>query len=170
MNATIESTDVTIPKKIAETLTDPAAYADNRIHEAYRWLRANNPVGLAEPEGYDPFWVVTKHADILEVSRQNTLFRNAERSTVLSDKEAIKRAVEITGGSPNMVYSLVQMDAPDHPKLRALTQGWFMPQNIRKLEAHIREIARQAVERCVPAEENAAISSLKLRSAIRCMS
>jgi cytochrome P450 len=147
MNATIESTEITIPKNIAETLIDPAAYANNRIHEAYRWLRANNPVGLAEPEGYDPFWVITKHADILDVSRQNTLFKNAERSTVLSDKEAVKRAVEITGGSPNLVYSLVQMDAPDHPKLRALTQGWFMPQNIRKLEAHIRDIARQAVDR-----------------------
>ena len=147
MNATIESTEVTIPKNIAETLVDPAAYANHRIHEAYRWLRANNPVGLAEPEGYDPFWVVTKHADILDVSRQNTLFKNAERSTTLADKGAIKRAIEITGGSPNMVYSLVQMDAPDHPKLRALTQGWFMPQNIRKLEAHIRDIARHAVDR-----------------------
>ena len=26
---------------------------------------------FAEAEGFDPFWVVTRHADILAVSRQN---------------------------------------------------------------------------------------------------
>jgi hypothetical protein len=31
------------------------------IYDAYDWLRANNPLGLAEPEGFDAFWVVTKH-------------------------------------------------------------------------------------------------------------
>jgi cytochrome P450 len=39
------------------------------------------------------------------------------------------------------------MDAPDHPKYRALTQPWFMPANIRGLEDKIRKIARAAVER-----------------------
>ena len=39
------------------------------------------------------------------------------------------------------------MDAPDHPKYRALTQAWFMPNNIRGLEARIRGIARGAVEK-----------------------
>jgi cytochrome P450 len=146
MNVTLVPTEVTIPKNIAETLVDPAAYTNHRIHDAYKWLRANNPVGLAEPEGYDPFWVVTRHADILEVSRQNDLFKNGQRATVLSDKQAGKRTMEITGGRPNLLYTLVQMDAPDHPKFRALTQGWFMPQNIRKLENNIRKIARQTVD------------------------
>jgi cytochrome P450 len=50
-------------------------------------------------------------------------------------------------GTPHLVRSLVQMDAPDHPKYRALTQAWFMPQNIRKLEDRIREIARASVDR-----------------------
>jgi hypothetical protein len=39
------------------------------------------------------------------------------------------------------------MDEPDHMKYRTLTQGWFMPQNLRGLEARIREIAREAVAR-----------------------
>jgi cytochrome P450 len=135
-----------IPKDIAETLVNPDAYADARIHDAYRWLRANNPVGLAEPEGFDPFWVITRHADILNVSRQNDLFRNGERSIIVKDAKTIKRINEISGGSPGLFSTLVHMDAPDHPKFRALTQGWFMPQNIKKLETHIREIARSAVD------------------------
>jgi cytochrome P450 len=39
------------------------------------------------------------------------------------------------------------MDPPDHLKYRALTQAWFMPQNLRKLEARIRQIARASVDR-----------------------
>ena len=136
-----------IPQDIAETLVDPRAFGDNRIHEAYRWLRAHNPLGVASPAGFDPFWVVTRHADILEVSRQNDLFHSGDRPTTLTDKVSEARVREMTGGSPHLVRSLVQMDAPDHPKYRALTQAWFMPPNLRKLENRIRGIARAAVDK-----------------------
>jgi hypothetical protein len=52
----------------------------------------------------------------------------------------------VTGGSPHLLRTLVQMDAPDHPKYRALTQSWFLPQNIRRLEDRIRAIAQAHVE------------------------
>jgi len=135
-----------LPAEIAATLVNAAAYADDRIHDAYRWLRANNPLGIARPEGFDPFWVVTKHAHIQAVSRQNDLFHNADRPTTLTLKAIEERTRRITG-SPNLVRSLVQMDAPDHPKYRALTQSWFMPVNLGKFEQRIRVIARGAVER-----------------------
>jgi len=133
-----------IPADVVSTLIDPRAYADDRIHDTYRWLRANNPLGIARPESFDPFWVVTRHADILSVSRQNDLFHNADRPTTLTTRELEQRARKITG-RPNLVRSLVQMDAPDHPKYRALTQGWFMPANLTKFEARVRAIARTAV-------------------------
>src|SRR6202012_4702451 len=47
----------------------------------------------------------------------------------------------------HLVRTLVQMDAPDHPKHRLLTQSWFLPQNIRPLEDRIRQIAREHVDR-----------------------
>ena len=77
-----------IPDEYAANLVDPAAYADGRIHDTYAWLRANNPFGLAEIEGFDPFWVATKHADILEISRQNALFHNGDKATVITNKAA----------------------------------------------------------------------------------
>ena len=140
-------TDARIPDEIAWTLVDPTAYAGPRIHDTYKWLRTNNPLGIADLAGhYDPFWVVTKHADILEVSRQNALFHSGDRPTTLTSQIADAQVRKMTGGSPHLVRSLVQMDAPDHPKYRALTQAWFMPNNIRGLEARIRGIARGAVE------------------------
>ncbi|UFX45152.1 cytochrome P450 [Bradyrhizobium sp. 41S5] len=138
--------DLDIPANIAETLVDPVAYANDRIHDSYRWLRANNPLGIARPERFDPFWVVTKHAHIQAISRQNELFHNADRPTTLTTQALEERVRKITGG-PNLVRSLVQMDAPDHPKYRALTQGWFMPANLGKFEGRVREIARATVQR-----------------------
>jgi len=141
--------DHRIPQSLAETLILPGAYADGRVYETYRWLRANEPLGVAEVEGVDPFWVVTRHADILEISRQNDLFHNGDRSPTLIGQEGDRKVREMMGGSPHLLRTLIHMDAPDHPKYRVLTQGWFLPQNLRRLEDQIRVIARGAVEKMV---------------------
>jgi hypothetical protein len=52
---------------------------------------------------------------------------------------------QLTGG-PHLVRSLVQMDPPDHPKYRSLTQSWFTAQNLKRLEDRIRGIARAQVD------------------------
>jgi cytochrome P450 len=136
--------DHRIPQAVADVLALPPAYADGRIYEAYRWLRANEPLGVAKIEGVDPFWVVTRHAEILEVSRQNDLFHNGDRSPTLVSQEADRNVREMMGGSPHLLRTLIHMDAPDHLKYRLLTQAWFMPQNLKRLEDQIRVIARAA--------------------------
>ncbi|MBI1407685.1 MAG: cytochrome P450 [Caulobacter sp.] len=138
---------ITIPEEIATKAIDPKAYADDSVHEAFRWLRANNPLGKVELEGLYPFWMVTRHADILEISRQNDLFHSGDMPTTFTTIEGDAAVRKMTGGSPHLVRSLVQMDAPDHPKYRVMTQAWFLPQNIRKLEERIRQIAREHVDR-----------------------
>ena len=139
--------DHRIPQDKADSLCTPKAYADGTVYETYRWLRNNQPFGVAKVEGIDPFWVATRHADILEISRQNDLFHSGDRSPTLTTQAADKRVREMMGGSPHLLRTLVQMDAPDHPKYRALTQGWFMPPNLRGMEDRIRVIARAAVDR-----------------------
>lgn len=137
-----------VPNDVVADVVDPAAYADrDRSDAAFKWLRREAPFALAHPEGFDPFWIVTRHRDILEVERQNDLFHNGDRSSVLTTIEADKRVREMTGGSPHLVRALVQMDAPDHFDYRRLTQAWFLPQNLRGLEGRIREIARGFVDR-----------------------
>ncbi|MDP1556818.1 MAG: cytochrome P450 [Hyphomonas sp.] len=137
-----------IPKEIAQEVVDPKAYGDwKRSHDAFAWLRRNAPLDVAEVDGFDPFWVVTRHADILNIERQNDLFHNEDRSATLTTIEADRRVREMMGGSPNILRSLVQMDNPDHMQYRRLTQSWFMPQNLRGLEGRIREIARGFVDK-----------------------
>lgn len=135
-----------IPSAIAELLVDPAAHADGRIHKAHSWLRTNMPLGIAEPEGYEPFWAVTRHADILDISKRNAVFGNSDRSVTLINAESARLLRETTG-SNNFVRMLIHMDAPDHMKYRRLTQSWFMPANIRKLEDDIRTLARRTVDK-----------------------
>jgi hypothetical protein len=59
-----------VDEEFAQLILAPRAYADQTVlYESFRWLRANNPIGRVEVDGYDPFWAVAKHKDILEISR-----------------------------------------------------------------------------------------------------
>jgi hypothetical protein len=54
-----------VPKPIAEAIVSPRAHAERTaLLSDLRWLRANNPVGLVEADGYDPFWLLTRHQDV----------------------------------------------------------------------------------------------------------
>lgn len=137
-----------IAADIARTIIDPKAYAAGQpIDEAFAYLRREAPLDVAHPEGFDPFWVVTRQDDIREVELKNELFHNGDRSTVLTTIEADRKVRQMMGGSPHLVRSLVQMDNPDHGNYRRLTQPSFAPQNLRALEARIREIAKGFVDR-----------------------
>ncbi len=139
--------DFTLPKHIADTIIDPAAHADlDRLHAAYTWARANNPLGRAEIEGYDPFWVVTKHADVALIGRDNQTFRSADRSVTCLPRAALDHILATTGKA-ELIKSMVRMDDPEHKKLRALTQAWFMPNSILKLDERMRALASATVDK-----------------------
>ncbi len=64
----------------ARVFTDPKAYADEkRFHAACALLRRESPVTRVEVEGFDPFWAVTKHDDVMEIARQPDRWINAPR-------------------------------------------------------------------------------------------
>lgn len=133
-----------VPSDLARTIVDPSAYADGRIEAAFSRLRREAPLGQVQAEGYDPFWAVTRHADIMEVERRSEDFSSGELPVTLTSQEARARAAASTMPMPR---TLVSMDGAEHRAFRQLTQGWFMPQNLRKLEARIRDLARASVDR-----------------------
>ena len=138
------STGATIPAEMAQKLATPSVYATEEIHEIYSWLRANMPVARAHPEGFDPFWVVTRHPDILAVSKANADFPSGARATTFANAGHIARNHEITG-CPHLVKSLVTMDGPEHRKYRGLTQGQFMPAKLRERAPAIHALAADSV-------------------------
>ena len=138
-----------VPDEHARALVDPKAYADGRVHRAHEWMRANNPVGWVEVDGFDPFWAITRYADIRAISRDNRQFPYGDRAAVLTDQASDRLVRKMTGGSPQLARSLVQMDPPDHMKYRMLTQSWFTPKNIRTLDARITAIAEATVQKMI---------------------
>ncbi len=134
----------------AEALVSPTAYGNwDAILDVFARLRSDAPIALAEVNGYRPFWAITRHADIMKISKDNATFLNGPTSPVLAPIMAEMFVAHLTGGSPHLVKSLVQMDAPEHPKYRRLTQEWFMPANLRTIEANIRIIAKNTVDKMV---------------------
>jgi cytochrome P450 len=134
-----------VPPEIAARIVDPKAYGDGSVFESYRWLRQNDPLGVIKADGYDPFRVVTRHADIMEVSRKNDIFNNGMRP-VLNTIVGERKTREKTGGGP-IVKTLIQMDGDEHHKYRSLTNSWFQPGNIKQIEGDIRTLARASVAR-----------------------
>jgi cytochrome P450 len=143
-------TSNTLPKPIASAIVNPQAYSEwTGIKEHFRWARHNMPVGLVEADGFQPFWAITRHEDILAVSKDNARFLNAPKSILLAPVATQMLTHMITGGSPHLVRSLVTFDAPEHMDYRKLTQSWFMPKNLANLELRIREIARSSIDAMV---------------------
>ncbi|MFZ3035629.1 MAG: cytochrome P450 [Parvibaculum sp.] len=137
-----------IPQDIANTIVDPRAYAAEKpVDEAFKFLRKEMPLAKAEPEGFKEFWAVTKQADILDVEKQNDLFHNGDQAATLVNIDVDQKVRQLMGGSPHLVRSLVQMDNPDHIAYRRLTQSWFLPQNLKKLDGRIKDISKVFVDR-----------------------
>ena len=135
-----------IPDDIARIVIAPKSYTDDAtIYGAFRWLREHMPLGIAQVPGYDPVWVVTKHADIKEVERNGRLFHNADHNPILVDQASDAFTRDINGGSIRILSSLTYMDPPEHASYRTLTSNWFLPGKISKLEDQIRVLARQSV-------------------------
>lgn len=147
MTEAISSANARTPAEIAARVANPASYADpEALHRDLGWLRSNLPLSYAEAPNYDPFWIVTRHADIMEIERQPDVFRNGDRSTVLIGAPMVA-AVEQAKGCPHLTRNMVNMDGSEHRSYRSLVQSWFMPGNVKKLTDEIRLIARAHADR-----------------------
>ena len=147
-----------VSAEVAHAVLDPKAYAAwDPLLDLFDQVRAAGPVQrvVAPNDEYEPFWLVTGYDEVMQVSKDNATWLNAPRATVMTTREGERLAREVTAKqgeeSPNLVSSLVSLDAPRHPPLRRLTQDWFMPKNLRTIEAAIRELAVKTVDKFVAA-------------------
>ncbi|RJL36235.1 cytochrome P450 [Bailinhaonella thermotolerans] len=121
---------------------DPGLYAAGGIpHDRFRRLRAAAPVyrHAGEPE----FWAVTRHADVVRVSRDSRTFSVRSRGAMFleyTDEElAVQRSM------------MMNMDPPEHTRTRSLVNRGFTPRLTALLEPRLRavceELAGQALRR-----------------------
>ena len=136
-----------ISEQLARTIIDPHAYSRREIvDEAFRTIRAESPLDKAEMEEFEPFWVVSRHADIKEIERQPAVFHNGDKSTFITNRDGNERVKALTGGEPNLIRSLVSVDGDEHKALRSVVFPHVTPRAIKPLEEAIRGIAREFVD------------------------
>jgi cytochrome P450 len=134
---------VRVADEAAKVFADPTAYADEaRLHAAMTHLRAHAPVSWVEVPGYRPFWAITKHADIMAIERDDTLFTNSPRPVLTTvEGDAQQAAMGIS--------TLIHLDDPQHRKVRAIGADWFRPKAMRALKIRVDELAKTFVDKMV---------------------
>jgi cytochrome P450 len=124
----------------AVALVDPARYArDGYPHELWTRLRAEEPVARFHPPGFEPFWAITKHADIMEISKQPRRFSSAQGITLRRE------------GAPVFASEMVVMlDPPKHAPVRKVANGRFTPRAVRERRPDIERIAVGILDDAAP--------------------
>lgn len=128
-------------------VTDPDIYAERIPVEEYAELRRTAPIwwnpqppttGGFHDEG---FWVVSKHADVKEVSRRSDVFSSFENTAIPRFNDDIPREnIELQR------IVLLNMDAPEHTKLRKIISRGFTPRAINGLRAELSARAESIVK------------------------
>lgn len=140
--------NLTIPTELVAPVFNPATFGQRgAVHEIFTRLRRDYPLSIAEVPGYDPHWIVTKYADLREISRLDNIFHGGERSKTLISQAGEALVKKYTGGQSNIWRSLVQLDPPEHGAYRAVLAPSFMPDKISQMKDTVRAIAKTYVER-----------------------
>ncbi len=111
-------------------------------HEQWRQLRSQ-PLRYFEPTDYEPFWAVTRHADIMEISGRPDDFCNGEGIVLLTDEQAYRRDNPTI---PMVMKTIIEMDPPDHRIFRKVASGYFTPRGIERLDEIVSTSAKAVID------------------------
>jgi len=114
-------------------------YVRGYPHPEWALLRREAPVYWYDRHVKNPFWAITKHEDIVRISRDPERNLNGPRLAVFPDFAPPEEDERIA-------RHLLNMDAPDHGPYRKLAAPRFTPRAIRRLEPSIRRIAREVLD------------------------
>ncbi|WP_460350971.1 cytochrome P450 [Actinoallomurus acanthiterrae] len=110
-------------------------------HQAFAELRAaGEPAFVEYPRPGQPvngFYALTRHAEILEVSRNPQVFSSEPTSTSLDDPPSVLR---------DYVGSMISLDDPRHARMRRIVSRAFTPRMVKKFEDDVSLIAAQIVD------------------------
>ncbi|MEU4650093.1 cytochrome P450 [Nocardia fluminea] len=127
--------------------TDPALWESRNPVQEFAELRRTAPVWWnaqtdAQSGGFRDggYWVITKHEDIKEISRNPELFSSQRKGSVIRlPGEVTPEQIELTGAL------LLNMDPPKHTKIRRIISKGFTPRAVEGLRAALAERAAAIV-------------------------
>ena len=115
---------------------------------AFQMLRRDDPIRHFKEIDYIPglpvgsgFYAITRHADILEISRQPEIFCSGLGATSINDLPV--DMLEFYG-------SMINMDDPRHARLRGIVSRSFTPRVMQNLMDDVQKVAVEVLERIRP--------------------
>ncbi|MBD0747106.1 cytochrome P450 [Streptomyces sp. CBMA152] len=139
-----EGFDFTDPDLLQARVPYPE-FAEARQTAPVLWCP--QPHGIAG-FGDDGYWVVTRHADVKYVSTHPELFSSTTNTAVIRFNENISRdQIEVQR------LIMLNMDPPEHTRVRQIVQRGFTPRAIRSLEGALRDRARRIVDTALAASK-----------------
>ncbi|HST81894.1 MAG TPA: cytochrome P450 [Kineosporiaceae bacterium] len=126
--------------------TDPDLYAQRVPLEEFAELRRTAPVWWNATEhraaGFDDdgYWVVTRHADIVEISRNSEVFSSNENTALVRFASDIPREM-----IEWQRVIMLNMDPPRHTDQRRIISRGFTPRAINGLREVLAEKAQRIV-------------------------
>lgn len=133
---------------------DPACFDPDRFathgypHDVWTRMRAETPVAWHDDGIREPFWAITRYADITAVGKDSDNFLNAPGVTILrKDNAAASNAARVP--------LMLTMDPPEHHQNRMVLRERFKPSVMRALEEHIVVRCREIADDVAAARINA---------------
>ncbi|WP_447034609.1 cytochrome P450 [Streptomyces sp. DSM 118878] len=118
-------------------LADPRTFAGQDLRAFWRRLRATEPVHWQPPREDRPgFWVLSRHADIVDVYRDNDRFASAYGNVLVT----LLAGSDSAGGK-----MLAVTDGLRHQALRKVLLKAFSPRAVSRIAARVRANTRRLV-------------------------
>jgi cholest-4-en-3-one 26-monooxygenase len=115
-----------------------AELAEVRKADPVHWVDVPGGTGGFGDKGY---WLVTKHADVKEVSKRNEIFGSSPDGAIpVWPQEMTRDAVDLQKSV------LLNMDAPQHTRLRKIISRGFTPRSVGRLEEELAARAQKIAE------------------------
>ena len=120
-------------------LADPAVFGAGIPHQVFDAIRSTPGLSWNAIDGDidDGFWIVTRHADVVTVSRDPETYSSAVGHIQLYDID--EDALEARA-------SMIDMDPPIHTRLRRLVSAAFTPRHVQSYAPAVRERVRGALD------------------------
>lgn len=116
-------------------LHDPEIYARGVPHEQFAWLREHDPVHWHEEPGGPGFWALTRHADLVRMSKDVATFSSHLGGAMLEDypQQELQQHRML----------MLNQDPPEHGRLRSAAEPAFAPGALGDLASRIRKACEE---------------------------
>ena len=125
----------------ADDLSSPDTFVAAVPYELFSRLRREEPVAWSADHAGGGFWSITRHADVVAVTRDVGTFSSAKGGTFLDelpDEQLVEQRL-----------LLVNMDPPAHSRYRTLVAAAFAPKSVAKMEQAVRQRVKSLVNQAV---------------------